>query len=75
MLRVGGDKGSSPDHTTDGEDWFVLAVPAEMRDFLYAQLVELQDEKREPRVDREYVTFAGCGSTCSSAISSPLEEG
>ena len=59
VLRVGGDKGGNPDRTTDGEDWFVLAVPAEMRDFLYAQLIELQEENRKPRADRKYVTFAG----------------
>jgi len=59
VLRVGADQGGSPGRTTDGEDWFVLAVPAEMRNFLYAQLVELQEENRKPRADRKYVTFAG----------------
>jgi two-component system OmpR family response regulator len=59
VLRVGGDQGGNPDRTTDGEDWFVLAVPAEMRDFLYAQLVELQEGNRKPRADCKYVAFAG----------------
>lgn len=59
VLRVGGDQRGNPDRTIAGKDWFVLAVPAEMRDFLYAQLVELQNENRTPRGDRKYVAFAG----------------
>jgi DNA-binding response OmpR family regulator len=59
VLRVGGNQGGNPDRSTDGKDWFVLAVPAEMRDFLYAQLVELQEEDRKPHGDRKYVAFAG----------------
>ena len=59
VLRVGGDHGVNPDRTTDGENWFVFAVPAEMRDFLYAQLVELQEADRKARADRKYVAFAG----------------
>ena len=59
VLRLGGEQGSHPDRITDGEDWFVLAVPAEMRDFLYARLVELQETDRKPRADGKYVVFAG----------------
>ena len=59
VLRVGGEQGDNSDRTTNGQDWFVLAVSAEMRDFLHAQLVELQEENRKPRVDRKYVAFAG----------------
>ena len=61
VLRVGGHRGGNSDRTTDGKVWFMLAVPAEMRDFLYAQLVELQEKNRKPRGDRTYVTFAGWG--------------
>ena len=59
VLRVRGDQRGNPDRTIDGKDWFVLAVPAEMRDILYAQLVELQEETRKPRENRKYVEFAG----------------
>jgi len=59
VLRLGGEQGSHPDRITDGEDWFVLAVPAEMRDFLYARLVELQETDRKPRAAGKYVVFAG----------------
>ena len=37
---------------------FVLAVPVEMRDLLYAQLFELQDRERYAQVDRKRVRFA-----------------
>ena len=59
VLRVGGEQGGNPDRATDGKDWFVLAVSAELRDFLHAQLVGLQDENRKPRGYRKYVAFAG----------------
>ena len=59
VLRVGGEQLGNPDRATDDKDWFVLAVSAEMRDFLHAQLVELQEENRKPRTDRKYVAFAG----------------
>jgi two-component system OmpR family response regulator len=59
VLRVLGKQGGNPDRATDGKDWFVLAVSAEMRDFLHAQLLELQEENRKPREDRKYVAFAG----------------
>jgi len=59
VLRVRGDQDDNSDRTADGEDWFVLAVPAEIRDLLYSQLVELQEQNQNVHADRKYVAFAG----------------
>lgn len=59
VVRVGEADGGDPARTTEGKDWFVLAVSAEMRDFLHAQLVELQEANRKAPVDRKHVAFAG----------------
>jgi DNA-binding response OmpR family regulator len=50
------DNSMTPPH---GEKPFVLAVPVEMRDLLYARLLELQDLNRNARPERKCVRFAG----------------
>jgi two-component system, OmpR family, response regulator len=42
-----------------GGELFVLAVPVDTRDLLYARLLELQDLNRNTRPERKRVRFAG----------------
>ncbi len=58
-LMVLGSDSSNPARAPSGEEFFLLAVPAEIRDLLYAQLVELQERNRKLRAGRKYVSFAG----------------
>ena len=52
----GGDRSATAPH---GGELIVLAVPIEMRDLLYAQLLELRDLTRDIRAESKQVRFAG----------------
>ena len=57
-LPVVGSDNSGSLTIPSGRELFVLAVPVELRDLLYAQLFELQDRERHAQVDRKRVRFA-----------------
>jgi DNA-binding winged helix-turn-helix (wHTH) protein len=57
-LPVVGSDNSGSLTVPSGRELFVLAVPVELRDLLYAQLFELQDRERHAQVDRKRVRFA-----------------
>jgi DNA-binding response OmpR family regulator len=58
LCLAGNDRGRSA-HARTGEELFLVAVSAEMRDLLYTRLIELQQSSGEVRADCKYVTFAG----------------
>jgi len=58
-LKLEGSDWGHSARARNGEELFVLAVSAEVRDLLYSRLVELQQSNGEARADWKYLTFAG----------------
>jgi len=57
--RVVADGGDSFATAPHGGELFAVAVPVEMRELLYAQILEMRNLIRDMRPERKYVRFEG----------------